>query len=71
MLYALFGIPIAFFLGYYLREVRELLSELKRIVTTHELKEPEAPVSKTVEAMSMEELARRQHEELMKDLNQR
>jgi len=69
MLYALIGLPIAFFLGYYLREVREILFDVKRIITTHELKEPQAPVSKTVEAMSMEELARRQHEAVMKDLN--
>lgn len=70
MLYALLGIPIAFFLGYYLREVREILFDVKRIITTHELKEPVKPVSTMVEAMSMEELARRQHEAVMKDLNQ-
>ena len=70
MLNALIGLPIAFFLGYYLREVREILFDVKRIITTHKLKEPESPISKTVEPMSMEELARRQHEQLMKDLNQ-
>lgn len=70
MLYALLGLPVAFFLGYYLREVREVLSELKRIVTTHELKEPEKPVSSMVEPQSLEEIARKQHEQVMKDLNQ-
>jgi hypothetical protein len=70
MLYALLGLPIAFFLGYYLREVREVLSELKRIVTTHKLKEPEKPVSSMVEPQSMEEIARQQHQQVMKDLNQ-
>ena len=63
-------IPICFFLGYYLREVREILSEFKRIVTKHKLEEPEEPASRMVEPQSMEEIARRQHEQVMKDLNQ-
>ncbi len=70
MFYVLLLVPIAFFLGYYLREVREILSDVKRIVTTRELKEPVKPVSSMVEPQSMEELARKQHEQLMKDLNQ-
>ena len=71
MFYVLLLVPIAFFLGYYLREVREILSDVKRIVTTRELKEPVKPVSSMVEPQSMEGLARRQHEQVMKDLNQR
>lgn len=71
MLYALLVIlPIAFFVGYYLREVREVLSDVKRIVTDRKHSEPEKPISSMVEPQSLEEIARRQHEQMMKDLNQ-
>jgi|APGre2960657404_1045060.scaffolds.fasta_scaffold108172_2 hypothetical protein len=70
MYYLLIGLPVSFFLGYYLREIKEVLSELRQIITTHKLKEEVKPISSMVEPQSMEEIARKQHEQLMKDLNQ-
>ena len=73
MLYVLLAVVIAivaFLLGYYLREARELLAEAKRMLTDRKKADDEAPTSSMVEPMSMEEIARRQHEQVMKDLNQ-